>query len=125
MTDKSLTYHTLFLRKAADARFTDVSASRSLWWGKNVPATLHFLEAYPIVLTSVLSGVTKNIGEDAKTLVKKLHARSQATKGVMKAFGKKDLPKRDKKNLQKYCEQFKDAIPASADTVGHDMGLDL
>ncbi|KAF3274529.1 hypothetical protein TWF970_007792 [Orbilia oligospora] len=114
MTDKSLTYHTLFLRKAADAHFTDVSASKSLWWGKNVPATLHFLEAYPMVLTSILSGVTKDIGEDAKALVIKLYARSQATKGIMKAFGKKDLRKKDKKNLQKYCEQFKNAIPASA-----------
>ncbi|KAF3229321.1 hypothetical protein TWF106_004239 [Orbilia oligospora] len=114
MTDKSLTYHTLFLRKAADAHFTDVSATKSLWWGKNVPATLHFLEAYPIVLTFVLSSVTKDIGEDAETLIRKLYGRSQITKGVMKTFGKKDLSKRDKKYLQKYCEQFKNAIPASA-----------
>ncbi|KAF3079067.1 hypothetical protein TWF102_003153 [Orbilia oligospora] len=114
MTDKSLTYHTLFLRKAADARFTDASASKSLWWGKNIPATLHFLEGYPIVLIFVLSSVTKDIGEDARTLIKTLYARSQVTKGVMKAFGKKDISKRDKNFVRKHCEQFKNAIPASA-----------
>ncbi|KAF3081402.1 hypothetical protein TWF706_002299 [Orbilia oligospora] len=113
--DKSVTdmYDTID-GKAADARFTDASASKSLWWGKNIPATLHFLEGYPIVLSFVLSSVTKDIGEDARTLIKTLYARSQVTKGVMKAFGKKDISKRDKNFVRKHCEQFKNAIPASA-----------
>ncbi|KAK6521522.1 hypothetical protein TWF506_001732 [Arthrobotrys conoides] len=111
MTDRSLTYFTLFLRTPENSRYKDLSERNS---GINGPVTLHFLEDYPVRLETTLKRFTKDIGEDAEELIQKLLVRAQITKGVMRTFGKKNKSKKEKNNLKKYCEAFKNSIPASA-----------
>ncbi|KAF3212791.1 hypothetical protein TWF679_005677 [Orbilia oligospora] len=98
MTDKSMTYFTLFKR----AETAENPGSLK---------TLHFLNDYPGVLESVLKNYTEDIGETATKLITNLKARAAYTKNLMKTLGKAEQTKEEIDKITQYCDTLKGVVP--------------
>ncbi|KAF3182441.1 hypothetical protein TWF788_006344 [Orbilia oligospora] len=124
MTDRSMTYFTLFTRGISDSRIAlhqnDLENWNLIRVHENGPenpnlVTVHFLEDYPKASTHSLelglTKFTKDIGPTATNLINDLKLRAEFTKNLMKTFGKKDKTQEETENITKYCGTLKDVVP--------------
>ncbi|KAK6363254.1 hypothetical protein TWF730_000697 [Orbilia blumenaviensis] len=119
MTDKSMTYFTLFKRKAEDIRARDDPERTPI---------LHFLEDYPKRLDAGLRGLTGAIGEPATKLIQGLIERAAASKDIMKTMGidEKERTQEQNDHIKAHCEPYRrilsaaikgSPVPVKADTA--------
>ncbi|KAF3274528.1 hypothetical protein TWF970_007791 [Orbilia oligospora] len=101
ISDKSMTYHTLFLRKAEDVRAKAPQLGR---------------------LNAMLKATTPDIGKPVKELIAGLKLRATITKTLMKSFGDDNKSQEEKDAIKKFCDIVDDGTlpkfpPADDDPV--------
>ncbi|EGX50719.1 hypothetical protein AOL_s00075g145 [Orbilia oligospora ATCC 24927] len=119
MTDKSMTYFTLFSRKIEDSGLEVHRNDKDL-------RAVHFLDDYPkasIVqshsvstwykkaLDSALKKYTKDVGETATKLMSDLKSRAEFTKNLMETLGKAEKTQEETEKISSYCDTLKGVVP--------------
>ncbi|KAK6497645.1 hypothetical protein TWF481_012050 [Arthrobotrys musiformis] len=132
MTDKSMTYFTLFKREEKDIRAKD-GLRTFAGLSSDLPRLVHFLDDYPEVtihffssstfstlkldaaLLKALTEVTGDIGDAAPQLYLNLKKRAAFTKWAMETFGIVKDTKEDRQSerqaLLLYCSRFEKTFP--------------